>query len=113
MLPSKSNEDLLLDMLRGEGDYFARRPEVWSWQDLYRAIVPKDGRRRCVDPPDHNLALRHVIEKTVSDYDAKEIALPPGVRKKNFALPLGLAINELMLEDVGPESLCEPDDYGA
>ncbi|MDR1578931.1 MAG: PD-(D/E)XK nuclease family protein [Synergistaceae bacterium] len=110
MLPSKSNEDLLLDMLRGEGDYFACGPEVWSWQDLYRALVPKETRRRCVDPPDHNLALRYVIEKTVSDYDAKNIALPPGVRKKNFALPLGRAINELMLEDVGPESLCEPDD---
>jgi hypothetical protein len=110
MLPSKSNEDLLLDMLRGEGDYFARRPEVWSWQDLYRALVPKDLRRRCVDPPDHNLALRYVIGKTVSDYDAKGVALPPGARKKNFALPLGRAINELMLEDVGPESLCGPDD---
>jgi hypothetical protein len=117
MLPSKSNEDQLLDMLRGEGDYFARRPEVWSWQDLYRALVPKDGRRRCIDPPDHNLALRYVIEKTVSDYDARGISLPPGVRKKNFVLPLGRAINELMLEDVGPESLCpeslcDPDGGG-
>ena len=110
MLPSKSNEELLLDMLRGQGDYFARRPEVWSWQDLYRALVPKDARRRCVDPPHHNLALQYVIGKTVSDYDARGIALPPGVRKKNFALPLGRAINELMLEDVGPESLCGPDD---
>ena len=112
MLPSKSNEEPLLDILRGEGDYFARRPEVWSWQDLYRAIVPKDGRRRCVDPPDHNLALRHVIAKAVSDYDARGMALPPGVRKKNFALPLGEAINELMLEDVAPESLCGPDEDG-
>ncbi|MDR0764928.1 MAG: PD-(D/E)XK nuclease family protein [Synergistaceae bacterium] len=112
ILPSKSNEGPLLDMLRGDGDYFARKPEVWSWQDLYGAIVPKDARRRCVDPPDHNLALRHVIEKTVSDYDARGISLPPGVREKNFALPLGEAINELMLEDVGPESLCGPDDEG-
>ncbi|MDR1132573.1 MAG: hypothetical protein LBL05_00330, partial [Synergistaceae bacterium] len=112
MLPSKSNEELLLDMLRGEGDYFARKPEVWGWQDLYNRLVPKDRRRRCIDPPDHNLALRHVIEKTVSDYDARGVPLPPGVRKKNFALPLGQAINELMLEDVGPESLCGPNDDG-
>ena len=110
MLPSKSNEDLLLDMLRGKGDYFDSKPEVWSWQDLYRALVPEETRRRCVDPPDHNLALRYVIEKTVSDYDVRGIALPPGVREKNFVLPLGYAINELMLEDVGPESLCSPDD---
>ncbi|MDR3165984.1 MAG: PD-(D/E)XK nuclease family protein [Synergistaceae bacterium] len=110
ILPSQSDEDLLLDMLRGEGDYFDRNPEMWSRQDLYRALVPKDSRRRCVDPSDRNLALRHVIEMTVSDYGARDIALPPGVREKNFALPLGRTINELMLEDVGPELLCGPND---
>ena len=101
-LPSKANEDLLLDMLRGSGNYFAERPEVWSWQDIYSKIVPKRGRRRCVDPPDHYLILQYVRDAVASEMASSGVPAPPGMLRRGFILSLGEAVNEMLLEDVRP-----------
>jgi hypothetical protein len=103
MLPSKSSEDLLLDMLRGTDDYFASKPEVWGWQELYNALVPKQGRRRCVDPPDHYLILRYVRNRTMEEMASSGASIPPGMARRSFVRTLGEAVNEMLLEDVDPE----------
>ena len=100
VLPSKSNEYLLLDMLRRSGNYFASRPEVLGWRDIYNRIVPRTERRRCVDPPDHFLILRYVRNLV-----AAGAPVPPGVLKRGFVVSLGEAVNELLLEDVDPEMI--------
>ncbi|MDR1966904.1 MAG: PD-(D/E)XK nuclease family protein, partial [Synergistaceae bacterium] len=112
MLPSKSNEGMLLDMLRREGNYFGARPLVWSWQDLYNAVVPKASRRRCVDPPDHNLILKFVLEQTLNELDSMETPVPAGVRKRGFIRLLGESIKEMLLEGVAPDLMLDQGDGG-
>ncbi|MDR1138192.1 MAG: PD-(D/E)XK nuclease family protein [Synergistaceae bacterium] len=107
MLPSRKSEDWLLAMLRGEKDYFASRPEVWSWQELYNRLVPKAERRRCVDPPDHNLILQFVRERAVRGMESRAIPFPAGMKRKSFVTPLGEAIREMLLEGVEPEMISE------
>jgi RecB family exonuclease len=105
VLPSRSNEDILLDMLRRSGNYFASRPEVWSWQDIYNRAVPKAARRRCVDPPDHYLVLRYVRDALAGEMESEGRHVPPGMARDGFIVTLGEAVNEMLLEDVAPEAI--------
>lgn len=105
MLPSRVNEEPLLDMLRGEGGFFGARPEVWSWAELYRHLVPRGELRRGIDPPDHRLILRFVLDRSVAELDAAGISLPKGVRHRGFLDLLSASIRELLLEDVPPDGL--------
>ncbi|MDR2780031.1 MAG: PD-(D/E)XK nuclease family protein [Synergistaceae bacterium] len=107
MIPSGASEDWILDMLRGEGDYFASRPETWNWQELYNQLVPKTARRRCVDPPDHNLILQFVRERAVRGMESQGVPIPAGMRRKSFVAPLGEAIREMLLEGAEPEMISE------
>ncbi|MDR1510277.1 MAG: PD-(D/E)XK nuclease family protein [Synergistaceae bacterium] len=107
MLPSRASEDWLLNMLRGDKDYFASRPEAWGWQELYDRIVPKTARRRCVDPPDHNLILQFVTDTAVRNMGSRGYPIPPGMKRKSFAAPLDAAIREMLLEGVEPWMISE------
>ena len=109
VLPSRSNEDLLLDMLRRSGNFFASRPEVLGWQDIYNRLVPKAERRRCVDPPDHYLILQYVRDMIVNEMAQSGQSLPPGVLRRGFLTSLSEAVNELLLEDVDPEMIRDHD----
>lgn len=105
MLPSMANETFLLDALATEGSYFASRPEVWSWAALYRAVVPPRSLRRQVDPPDHRLILKFILQRTLSELDASGVTVPKGVRRSGFVDLLSSSIRELLLEDVSPDRL--------
>ncbi|MDR3280553.1 MAG: PD-(D/E)XK nuclease family protein [Synergistaceae bacterium] len=109
MLPSMSCEENLLDMLRSEGSYFGSRPDIWSWQELYNRIVPITKRRRCIDPPDHNLALKFVTDRTAADFEARGIQTPAGIGMRGFINVLGDATREMLLEGVEPDLLLPPD----
>ncbi|MDR1917028.1 MAG: PD-(D/E)XK nuclease family protein [Synergistaceae bacterium] len=105
MLPSKSSEGILLDMLRSSGKYFGERPDIWSWSELYIQLVPRSRRLRCIDPPDHRLVLEFLLGRTLTELDSRGISVPGGVRRSGFIDVLSDAIRELLLEDVAPDSI--------
>jgi RecB family exonuclease len=105
MLPSRSSEPFLLDMLRREGSYFGERPAVWSWQELYAAVTPKNWRRRCIDPPDHNLILKFVTDRAADEIETAGFVPPPFLNANGFVEVLGETTRELMLESVEPDAL--------
>ncbi|MDR3333219.1 MAG: hypothetical protein LBT08_11390, partial [Synergistaceae bacterium] len=105
MLPSMSNEEILLDMLRGSDSYFGEKPEAWSWAGMYSRLVPRGDLRRGIDPPDQSMILRHLIGQTLADLDSRGMTVPHGVRRRGFLEILSAAIRELLLEDVPPDRL--------
>lgn len=109
IVPSHSCDDMLLDMLRGEGSYFGERPKILSWSDLYRELVPLDKLRRQIDPPDHRLILRLLIDDTIRELDEQGRTVPKGARRPGFTDILSAALRELMLEDVSPDDVMSKD----
>ena len=109
MLPSRANEERLLDMLWGEGRYFGERPLVWSWSEMYRALTPRSALRRQIDPPDHRLVLKFIVQRNLRALDERGVEVPCGVRRRGFIDILSSAVRELLLEGVDPDLLlCEP-----
>ncbi|MDR1651591.1 MAG: PD-(D/E)XK nuclease family protein [Synergistaceae bacterium] len=107
MLPSMPGAEYLEPMLRG-GGYFGRRPEIWSWQELYNRVTPKHQRRRCIDPPDRRLVLKFVTDQAAAESE------PGGAARavmsgRGFVRMLGEAVREMLLEGVEPD-LILPDD---
>ncbi|MDL2263209.1 PD-(D/E)XK nuclease family protein [Synergistaceae bacterium OttesenSCG-928-I11] len=113
MLPSHANDEALLDLLRRNESYFGEHPQIWSWSELYRALVPKARLRRQIDPPDHRLILRYILNETLADFDARGVSVPGGVRRRGFLDLLSAAVRELLLEDVTPDRLiCDRAEEG-
>ncbi|MDR1471029.1 MAG: PD-(D/E)XK nuclease family protein [Synergistaceae bacterium] len=112
MLPSRSCEGMLLDMLQTAGGCFGESPDVWSWAELYVRIVPRAERKRCIDPPDHRLVLEFLLGQTLASLDARGIRAPGGARRRGFVDLLSDAIKEMMLEDVAPDDILRGGDGG-
>jgi RecB family exonuclease len=100
-----SNESALLDMMRRAGNYFGALPTVWSWSEMYNRLVPRERRRRCIDPPDHNLVLKFVLDRALAELDSRGVQVPDGVRRRGFIDILSAAIKEIILEDVPPDRI--------
>lgn len=109
LVPSGGDRDLLLDTLAGGRAYFGPRPRIWQWTDLYRELAAELDRsgtpvrvRRQIDPPDHFLILRHLVEALRKE---REDRLPPGVLRRGFLSLLGKDLRELLREEATPEHL--------
>ncbi|MDR3253950.1 MAG: PD-(D/E)XK nuclease family protein [Synergistaceae bacterium] len=104
MLPSLSNSDALLDVLRGDG-FFGEKPSIWSWSEMYANLLPRAEQRRQIDPPDHRLILRHILDKNLGELDERGLMTPGGVRRRGFIDVLSASVRELLLEGVPPDML--------
>ncbi|MDR1944207.1 MAG: PD-(D/E)XK nuclease family protein [Synergistaceae bacterium] len=109
MLPSLSSRDALADMTRAGAsvlsDPFDVRPEVWSWSEMYSKLTPPGELRRQIDPPDHRLILRFILDKNIEELDRLGEALPSGVRRRGFIDILSASLRELLLEGIDPDAL--------
>jgi RecB family exonuclease len=105
MLPSLSSSDLLLDMLSGERGFFGERPDIWSWSEMYSRLVPEKELRRQIDPPDHRLILKYVLDSNIEELDGRGAYVPSGARRRGFIDILSLSIRELLLEGVAPDMI--------
>ncbi|HOG14960.1 MAG TPA: hypothetical protein PLY39_07400, partial [Synergistales bacterium] len=65
--------------------------------------VPRGARRRQIDPPDHWLIVRHVLERLKTRVE--EAAIPAGARHSGFIWTLGEDLRELLREEVRPDIL--------
>jgi RecB family exonuclease len=105
MLPSLANADALLDALRGTRGFFGEKLPVWSWSEMYSNLIPPEDLRRQIDPPDHRLILKFILDRNIGELDARGVGVPGGVRRGGFIDILSAALRELLLEGVPPDML--------
>ena len=115
MVPSSGDRELLLDMLPlGALLSGADVPDIQNWGGLYKAIGSAVAKkhplgtkilRRQIDPPDHHLILRFLVNCFLEEADLEGLTLPAGVRRNGFIPLLGKNVRELLREDVTPEQL--------
>lgn len=101
LAPSNRDRPLLLEMLflPDTVSFPERKPKVWIWDDLYRALAEALGvkPRVQVDPPDHWLLVRHIVHRLRGRCAAE---LPAGTASPRFLELAGQSIRELLREDV-------------
>jgi RecB family exonuclease len=105
MLPSLSSSGQLLDMLRSERGFFGERPDIWSWSEMYSRLIPEKELRRQIDPPDHRLILKYVLDSNIKELDGLGAYVPGGARRRGFIDILSLSVRELLLEGVTPDMI--------
>ncbi|MGB4435953.1 MAG: PD-(D/E)XK nuclease family protein, partial [Acetomicrobium sp.] len=110
IVPSKEDKNLLLETLSIEGlahDF----PAIWRWGDLYggladilRRLGIRPPIKRQLDPPDHWLVVRHLVQNALRT--SKElIDAIPAIRQPGFIETIGKQLHELIGEDVLQEDL--------
>ncbi len=108
LVPSSGDREILRDIILESVSFGAGEPSILRWDDLYREVMreldlPPDERRRQIDPPDHWLIVRHVLENSRAENDCAD--LPPGALKRGFIWTLGENLRELLREEVLPDTL--------
>jgi len=107
VVPGTGDRRWLRDVLVGEETFGGGEPPILRWEELYREAAirmnPADwSLRRQIDPPDHWLIVRHVLESVLEDNPRTE-NLPPAIGKPGFISMLGTTLRELLREEVLPE----------
>ena len=108
LTPSNRDRPLLLEMLflPDSISFPERKPKVWIWDDLYRALAEALGvkARVQIDPPDHWLLVRHIVRRL---RDRCVGGLPAGTTSPRFLELAGQSIRELLREGVPREELAK------
>lgn len=106
VVPTRPDMERLKDIfLEGQGLGLSI-PCIWRWSDLFREIrmsIPSSNHRRQIDPPDHWLIVRYILDSILEDGLFPSL---PGLVQKGFAFRLGNSLRELMREEIEPGSLC-------
>ncbi|MGB4208617.1 MAG: PD-(D/E)XK nuclease family protein [Thermovirgaceae bacterium] len=110
LVPSTGDRELLRDIILEKVSFGPSEPPILRWEDLYREAaremdVPRGARRRQIDPPDHWLIVRHVLERLKARVE--EAAIPAGARHGGFIWTLGEDLRELLREEVRPGILAQ------
>ena len=108
LVHSTGDRELLRDIIIEKVSFGPSEPPILRWEDLYREAaremdVPRKARRRQIDPPDHWLIVRHVLECLKARVE--EAAIPAGARHSGFIWTLGEDLRELLREEVRPDIL--------
>jgi len=121
LVPSTGDREILRDIILERVSFGPAEPSILRWEDLYREAaremdVPPKARRRQIDPPDHWLIVRYVLERLKAR--AGEASIPPGARHGGFLWTLGDDLRELLREEVHPDILasslgCTPECEGS
>ncbi|MEA5034977.1 PD-(D/E)XK nuclease family protein [Cloacibacillus evryensis] len=106
IVPAGLDKDALLDLICGGTPYFGERPLVWTVGDLYKELTRSSASRlRVIDPPDHNLILRWLLDGFLAEMGELGVKLAPGVYHKGFVSVLGDNIKDLLAEEVSSGKL--------
>lgn len=108
LVPSTGDRELLRDIILEKVSFGPTEPSILRWEDLYREAaremdVPQGTRRRQIDPPDHWLIVKYVLERLKARVD--KASIPPGARHGGFLWTLGDDLRELLREEVHPDIL--------
>ncbi len=107
IVPSGLDKEPMLQLISGYGSFFGKRPAIWTWGEFYREISLLDNKksRRVIDPPDHNLIIRYILNNYLKECGTNGVKLPDGVKHAGFASILGDNIKDLLAEEISPEHL--------
>ncbi len=110
LVPSPGDRELLREIILEQVSFGTGEPSILRWEDLYREAlreleIPPEERRRQIDPPDHWLIIRYILEEFKAS--EKEADIPPGVLRRGFVWTLGENLRELLREELLPEALAE------
>lgn len=110
LVPSTGDRELLRNIILDRVSFGSGEPSILRWEDLYREVlreleIPPEKRRRQIDPPDHWLIVRYILEEFKAG--EKEIDIPPGALRRGFVWTLGENLRELLREELLPEALAE------
>lgn len=109
LVPGTRDRRWLRDVLVGEGTFGGDEPPILRWEELYREASARLGAggpalRRQIDPPDHWLIVRHILEEALAESPAQN-GLPAAIDKPGFISVLGTTLRELLREEVLPEHI--------
>ncbi|MEG1913120.1 MAG: PD-(D/E)XK nuclease family protein [Cloacibacillus sp.] len=108
IVPSGLDKEALLALVCGETAYFGARPQVMTTGDLYKELSRLSGARlRVIDPPDHNLIIKYLLERFFAEAAARGLSLAGGVYHKGFVSVLGDNIKDMLNEEASPARLRE------
>lgn len=110
LVPSPGDRELLRNIILDPVSFGSGEPSILRWEDLYREAlreleIPPEDRRRQIDPPDHWLIIRYILEEFKAS--EKEADIPPGALRRGFVWTLGENLRELLREELLPETLAE------
>ena len=108
LVPSPGDRDLLRNILLDRVSFGPGEPAILRWEDMYRETlreleVPPGERRRQIDPPDHWLIVRYILEEFKAGLNGRTV--PPGALRRGFVWTLGENLRELLREEILPETL--------
>ncbi len=109
LVPGTGDRRWLRDTLVGEGTFGGGEPTILRWEELYRETAArlhtdKQSPERQIDPPDHWLIVRYILEELLKETSMGK-NLPPAIHKAGFISILGSTMRELLREEVLPEDL--------
>ena len=109
IVPSGLDKEPLLQLISGCGSFFGRRPDIWTWGELYSKTAPLDGEkiRRVIDPPDHMLIIQYILDIYLQEAENEGVDLPDGMKHRGFVSILGDNLRDLLAEEISPEHLYE------
>ena len=106
IVPSGLDTEELTDLICGETAYFGDRPQVMTVGGLNSELAETAGvRRRVIDPPDHNLILKYLMELYLREAESLGTELPKGTSYSGFVALLGENIKDLLNEEITPEQM--------
>ena len=106
LVPSSMDKEPMYKLISKNGSFFGARPSVMTVGELYRETSKLCGTERpVIDPPDHNLIIKYILDLFLKECSENGRDLPPGMKHKGFVSVVGDSIKELIIEDVSPEHL--------
>lgn len=105
IVPSGLDKEPILKLISGKGSFFGKRPDIWTWGEFYRETsqLVEGKARRVIDPPDHHLIIRYILDLYIRRMKEEGVELPPGIYHKGFESILGDNIRDLLAEEILPE----------
>lgn len=109
IVPSGLDKELMLKLVSGGGSFFGRRPRVRTLGELYDEMAALNGEKslRVIDPPDHNLIVKYLLDNYLAEMESQGKALPDGVRHRGFVGVVGDNIKDLLAEEITPDDMHE------
>lgn len=106
IVPAGLDREALLDEICSGEPFFGDKPQVMTAGDLLAELSRRGlSAPGVIDPPDHNLILRWLLEGFLKAMEEEKTALAPGVYHRGFVSVLGDNIKDLLAEEISPEEL--------
>ncbi|MDO4953131.1 MAG: PD-(D/E)XK nuclease family protein [Synergistaceae bacterium] len=103
LVPATLDKDTLTDLITGGKAVFGERPVIMTIGELYKTIEKDDKSLRVIDPPDHKLILKYLVEEYKNENDGRKF--PAGMEHAGFVTLLSDNIHILIKEGISPELL--------